>query len=129
VLTDPAIHALDPERFKLADANLGGEGFKFFFAHVCNGICRKLRLKSNAPMIMSGRHEFRERWPSMDNTVCCSNKLCGRIVRLARAKKVGRVPGVPLVRRVLAAAALVHGRVDLRRSGATPRVRRVPVLL
>src|SRR5437667_3680730 len=45
VLTDPAIHTLDPRRFKLADTNLNKEGFKFFFSrHVCNSICRELRL-------------------------------------------------------------------------------------
>jgi hypothetical protein len=93
ILTDPAIHTLDHERFKLADTNLNEEGFKFFFStHVCNVICGKLGLKSNASMIMSGKYMFRERWPSMDNTVCCSNKLCGRIVRLASAKKSDRFP-------------------------------------
>jgi hypothetical protein len=94
VLTDPAIHALDPERFKLTDTNLGPEGFKFFFAtHACNHICRKLQLKSSASMIISGMYEFRKNWPSMDNTVCCSNKLCGMIVRLASAKKSDKFPG------------------------------------
>jgi Alpha-kinase family/von Willebrand factor type A domain len=94
VLTDPAVHALDPERFKLADTNLGKEGFKFFFAtHVCNDICRRLDLKSNSSMIMSGKYQFRERWPIMDNTVCCSNRLCGKIVRLTRAKKSDKFPG------------------------------------
>src|SRR5206468_658688 len=74
--------------------NLGKEDFKFFFAtHVCNGTCSKLGLKSNASMIMSGRYKFRERWPNMDNTVCCSNKLCGRIVGLANAKKSDEFPG------------------------------------
>jgi hypothetical protein len=93
VLTDPAIHTLDPERFKLADTNLNQEGFKFFFAtHVCNGICVKLGLKSNKSMIMSGIYEFRESWPRMDTTVCCSNKLCGRILRLASAKKSDEFP-------------------------------------
>jgi hypothetical protein len=94
VLTDPAIHTLDPERFKLADTNLGKEGFKFFFAtHVCNSICSKLGLKSNSSMIISEKFRFRERWPSMNNTVCCSNKLCGRIVRLASAKMSDKFPG------------------------------------
>ena len=94
VLTDPAIHTLDPERFNLADTNLGPEGFKFFFAtHVCNDICTKLGLKSNASMIRSGRYQFRKKWPSMDKTVCCCNKLCGRIVRLASAKKSDQFPG------------------------------------
>lgn len=94
VLTDPAIHTHNPERFKLADTNLGQEGFKFFFAtHECNDVCRKLGLKSNASMIMSGSYVFRKSWPSMDNTVCCSNKLCGKIVRLVSAKKSDRFPG------------------------------------
>lgn len=94
VLTDPVVHTLDTERFKLAETNLGKEGFKFFFStHVCNGICTKLGLKSNTTMFMSGTYEFREDWPSMDNTVCCSNKLCGKIVRLASAKKSDEFPG------------------------------------
>ena len=94
VLTDPAIHTLDSVRFKLADINLGKEGFKFFFAtHVCSGICATLGLKSNAAMMISGSYEFRDSWPGMDNTVCCSNKLCGRIVRLASAKKSDELPG------------------------------------
>jgi Mg-chelatase subunit ChlD len=87
ILTDPVIHALDPERFKLADANLGKEGFKFFFAtHACNNICARLGLKSCAPMIMSGKYYFRDSWLPIYNTVCCSNKLCGRILRLDNAK-------------------------------------------
>ncbi|KAF4987741.1 hypothetical protein FGRMN_10165 [Fusarium graminum] len=94
VLTDPAIHTLDPERFKLADTNLGKEGFKFFFAtHVCNDICKKLQLKSQASSITAGKAEFREWWPTMDNTVCCSNKLCGKIVRATSANKSDEYPG------------------------------------
>jgi hypothetical protein len=84
LLTDPAIQTRDHERFKLNSTNLNEEGFKFFFAgHECNSICRKLGLKSNREMVVSGNYEFRERWPTMDATVCCSNKLCRRIVRLA----------------------------------------------
>ncbi|KAF3904090.1 hypothetical protein ABW21_db0201986 [Orbilia brochopaga] len=94
LLTDPAIHTLDPERFKLSETNLGQEGFKFFFAtHSCNDICKKLRLQSNASMMMTGSYIFRETWPSMDNTVCCSNKLCGRIVHLNSARKSDGFPG------------------------------------
>lgn len=94
VLTDPAIHTLDPERFKLADTNLGPEGFKFFFSsHVCNDICTKLGLQSNASMIASGKHKFRLNWPKLNRTTCCSNKLCGRIVRMASAKKSALFPG------------------------------------
>ncbi|WAO84773.1 Hypothetical protein NCS54_00199700 [Fusarium falciforme] len=94
VLTDPAIHTLDPERFKLADTNLGKDGFKFFFAtHACNEICEKLELRSTAAGIASNNCEFRELWPSIDNTVCCSNKLCGKIVRVSSAKKSEEYPG------------------------------------
>jgi len=94
LLTDPAIHTGDHERFKLTDTNLGREGFKFFFAtHVCNDICNKLGLKSNAAMIRTGKYEFREKWPSMDKTTCCSNKLCGKIVRLSSAKRSRKLPG------------------------------------
>jgi hypothetical protein len=104
LLTDPAIHTLDPQRFKLTDTNLGEDGFKFFFAtHRCNAICHKLELKTNASMIMSGKYEFRETWPGMGTAsrkgevtnmmVCCSNKLCSRIVRVATAKKSDQFPG------------------------------------
>jgi len=93
-LTDPAIHTSDPERFKLVDANLGKEGFKFFFStHECNSICSKLGLKSHKSMFMSGSFRFRETWSSMSNTVCCSNKLCGRIIRLASARSSDKFPG------------------------------------
>jgi hypothetical protein len=93
-LTDPAIHTLDPDRFNLADTNLGKEGFKFFFStHVCNSICKQLELKSDASMIKSGNYEFRENWPTVKNTICCSNKLCGKIVSLAGAKKSDKFPG------------------------------------
>jgi hypothetical protein len=106
LLTDPAIHTLDPQRFKLADTNLGQDGFKFFFAtHKCNAICHKLGLKTNASMIMSGKYDFRETWPGMGTgeaspkgkvtnmMICCSNKLCSRIVRVATAKKSDQFPG------------------------------------
>ncbi|KAL6852486.1 hypothetical protein ACO1O0_007031 [Amphichorda felina] len=94
VLTDPAIHTLDRERFKLTDTNLNEDGFKFFFStHVCNDVCRQLKLQSNRSMFISGSFEYRELWPTMDNTVCCSNKLCGRIVRAASAKRSDEFPG------------------------------------
>lgn len=93
-LTDPAIHTLDPERFKLTDTNLGQDGFKFFFStHVCNHICGKLNLKSEASMIMSGRYQFRKDWHKIDNAVCCSNKLCGRIVPFDHTKELYSFPG------------------------------------
>lgn len=94
LLTDPAIQTLDHERFKLAETNLCEEGFKFFFAsHECNSICHKLELKSNGEMVISGNYEFRERWPTLELTVCCSNKLCRRIVRLASTHESDKFPG------------------------------------
>ncbi|KAF3916682.1 hypothetical protein ABW20_dc0105559 [Dactylellina cionopaga] len=94
LLTDPAIHTKDPERFKLADTNLGDAGFKFFFSsHKCNHICTKLGLKSKASMVKKGSYSFKKNWPSLANTVCCSNKLCGKIVGLASAKRTPEFPG------------------------------------
>ncbi|KAM0259870.1 hypothetical protein ACHAQJ_003115 [Trichoderma viride] len=98
VLTDPGIHTLDPERFRLVETNLGEAGFKFFFStHQCNSICHKLKLKSKATMFISGRFEFREKWPDMskvaDMMVCCSNKLCSKIVRVATARSSKAFPG------------------------------------
>ncbi|KAF1739435.1 Alpha-protein kinase 1 [Beauveria bassiana] len=94
IFTDPAIQTLDPERFKLSPTNIGEDGFKFFFAmHVCKETCHKLGLLSNKEMIMSRKLSFRETWPVMDPTVCCSNKLCRKIIRLATAKTSPDHPG------------------------------------
>jgi hypothetical protein len=94
LLTDPAIHTRDDERFKLSDTNLGTEGFKFFFSsHECNDICRKLQLQSSRAMFISGTFTYRNDWPSMDNVVCCSNKLCGKILQLASSKTSADFPG------------------------------------
>ena len=94
LLTDPAIHTRDEERFKLSDTNLGREGFKFFFAsHECNDLCHKLKLQSNRSMFVSGIYIFRDDWPSMDNVVCCSNKLCGKILQLSSSKTSSEFPG------------------------------------
>lgn len=94
LLTDPSIQTRDHERFKLADTNLYEDGFKFFFvAHECNSFCHKLKLKSNREMVVSGNYEFRERWPTIEPTVCCSNKLCRRILRLSKAQKSDKFPG------------------------------------
>ncbi|KAM3087240.1 hypothetical protein ACMFMG_001344 [Clarireedia jacksonii] len=88
ILTDPAIQTKDHERFKLNTINRNEEGFKFFFAiHECNSICRRLGLKSNKEMVVSGNLEFRERWPTMDPT------LCRRIIRLANSHKPEKFPG------------------------------------
>lgn len=93
ILTDAAIHTKDLDRFKLLESNLGPEGFQFFFAtHVCNGICSKLGLKSNASMIKSGSYDFRESWPRKSNVVYCSNKLCGKILHLASGRSSAKFP-------------------------------------
>ena len=93
VLTDPAVHTRDPNRFRLSDGNLGEDGVKFFFAtHECNPVCHTLGLKSSAAMLISGSFEFRTSWPTNhpssggSGMACCSNKLCSRIVRLAKAQ-------------------------------------------
>lgn len=94
LLTDPSIQTRDHERFKLADTNLCEDGFKFFFVtHECNSICHKLGLQSNREMVSSGVYEFREFWPTIEPTVCCSNKLCRRIVRLASTHESDTFPG------------------------------------
>ncbi|KUJ10176.1 uncharacterized protein LY89DRAFT_689987 [Mollisia scopiformis] len=94
LLTDPSIQTRDHDRFKLADTNFHEEGFKFFFAaHKCNSICHELELKSNGEMIISGNYTFRERWPTLEPTVCCSNKLCRRIVRLASTQESEKFRG------------------------------------
>ncbi|CAF9906492.1 MAG: hypothetical protein GOMPHAMPRED_004743 [Gomphillus americanus] len=94
ILTDPAVHAREPERYRLSDTNLGTDGFKFFFAtHECNAVCKVLQLKSKASMLLKDNYEFRETWPSVESTVCCSNKLCGKIVRLKSAHKALIYPG------------------------------------
>jgi len=84
ILTDPAIHSRDPERFKLLDTNLGEAGFKFFFAtHRCNSLCEKLGLKSRANMLGVGaKLEFRETWELQEKgkTTCCTNRMCRRII-------------------------------------------------
>ncbi|KAI8946418.1 hypothetical protein F4801DRAFT_593367 [Xylaria longipes] len=99
LLTDPAIQTKDPERFKLCDANMNAEGFKFFFAvHKCNALCRKLQLKSTGLMLIEERLEFREEWPGVRSYVYCSNKLCRRILRedasgSGSALKASQFPG------------------------------------
>ena len=86
VLINPAIQTWDRERFKLTETNLNEEGFKFFPAtHECNSVCHSLGLKSNKQMVVSGNFEFREAWPTINPTVCCSNKMCRRIVRRANS--------------------------------------------
>ncbi|KAL0472654.1 hypothetical protein QR685DRAFT_242479 [Neurospora intermedia] len=94
LLTDPAVHTRDEDRFPLSETNLNAEGFKFFFAtHECNDICRKLGLKSSRSMIMAGNLDFRSDWPSLSDTLCCSNKLCGKILRRADTRVSDKYPG------------------------------------
>ncbi|EFX02721.1 mhck ef2 kinase domain family protein protein [Grosmannia clavigera kw1407] len=92
VLTDPAVHTRDHTRFRLTDTNLNEEGFKLFFAtHKCNILCERLRLQSSADMFITGPFVFRQDWPAADHqtgwSVCCANKLCGRIFRADDTRK------------------------------------------
>ncbi|KAK3502365.1 kinase-like domain-containing protein [Neurospora crassa] len=94
LLTDPAVHTRDEDRFPLSETNLGVDGFKFFFStHECNDICRKLGLKTNGWMVVSGNYDFRSDWPNLPNTLCCSNKLCGKILRRADIIVSEKYPG------------------------------------
>ncbi|KAK3312012.1 hypothetical protein B0H66DRAFT_596164 [Apodospora peruviana] len=79
MLTDPAMHTLDSERFNPSSSNLGEEGFK-------------LELKTSEAMIRSGRYEFREAWPCLADSVCCSNMLCGKILLRADANESAKYP-------------------------------------
>ncbi|KAK3645422.1 hypothetical protein LTR56_009149 [Elasticomyces elasticus] len=93
-LTDPSVQTRDQDRFKLNNTNLGEEGFKFFFAtHKCNSFCDQLELQSNGRMLIARQFRFREHWPMMEPTVCCSNKLCRKIIRLTNAQSSESFPG------------------------------------
>lgn len=97
-LTDPSIQSLDEDRFRLIDTNIRDEGFYFFFStHKCNSVCHQLGLKSNGKMLVSGRFDFRKIWPDevevANMMICCSNKLCSKIVRMAKAKSSDDFPG------------------------------------
>jgi hypothetical protein len=95
LLTDPVIHTRDHNRFDRSRTNSNEEGFKLFFrTHECNDICRKLKLKSSGPsMFIQHSFEFREDWPKMTDAVCCSNKLCGRILLRTDANGSKTYPG------------------------------------
>ncbi|KAK4444704.1 hypothetical protein QBC34DRAFT_474115, partial [Podospora aff. communis PSN243] len=98
VLTDPALQKLDPSYLPLSEANLGADGFYWFFStHTCNAVCKQLRLQSTREMFISGDYQFRERWATRREAgnmlVCCSNKLCSRIVSMADAKTSDDFPG------------------------------------
>ncbi|KAK0631246.1 kinase-like domain-containing protein [Immersiella caudata] len=84
-LTDPAIHTMDPERFKLGDTNLGESGIKFFFAtHKCNGYCKTLGLEASPAKMMGGSFIFRTDWGALkdedDTVITCANKFCRHLV-------------------------------------------------
>ncbi|KAI0881240.1 uncharacterized protein GGS22DRAFT_181772 [Annulohypoxylon maeteangense] len=73
LLTDPAIHTKDRNRFKLGDTNRHEDGFKFFMS--------------------GGILMFRANWPNVIGMVYCSNKLCRRILHKATAGKWDKHPG------------------------------------
>lgn len=101
ILTDPAIHTRDTDRFPLTPTNLGQDGFKFFFAtHKCNAVCRKLGLLTHGGMLVPGGKKLngRSSWPTLSAAmssmrVYCSNKLCSRIVLLSSARKSPNLSG------------------------------------
>ena len=98
VLTDPALQTWDPNYLPLAGGNICHDGFCFFFlTHECNVVCRQLGLLSSHDMLTTGNYTFRTTWPAQREVanmlVCCSNKLCSRIVRMAKAKTSVEFPG------------------------------------
>ncbi|KAH6843162.1 hypothetical protein B0I37DRAFT_383875 [Chaetomium sp. MPI-CAGE-AT-0009] len=98
VLTDPALQTLDPNYLPLASGNVSLAGFHFFFlTHKCNSVCKQLNLLSHHDMLTTGNYKFREDWPTQREVanmlVCCSNKLCSRIVRMSKAKTSDDFPG------------------------------------
>ncbi|KAI1459989.1 hypothetical protein F4805DRAFT_455378 [Annulohypoxylon moriforme] len=95
LLTDPAIHTRDENRFKLCNTNLHEEGFKrFMTTHNCNNLCRVLQLRSNKTMLeLGGILQFRTSWPNVENMVYCSNKLCRRSMHRTAAGISERFPG------------------------------------
>ena len=94
IFTNPSVHTLDNEQFQRRNTNFGQDGFKFFFStHICNEICGKLGLKNRTSMITFDTCQFTQNWPKMDSAVCCSNKLCGKIMHVSYAQESRRFPG------------------------------------
>jgi hypothetical protein len=95
LLTDPVIHTRDPSRFRRSQTNSNEDGFKLFFrTHECNNICRKLKLMTSGTSLFIQRvFQFREDWPKLADTICCSNKLCGRILLRKDANDSETYPG------------------------------------
>lgn len=98
-LTDPAIHTADPERFKLADTNLGEAGMKFFFAtHKCTIYCTLLGLETDFGKMMKPDYGFRRDWKDLYpmkgiQTTFCSNKVCRKILKKDESKTAAGFEG------------------------------------
>ncbi|CAI4215899.1 unnamed protein product [Parascedosporium putredinis] len=71
--------------------------FTFERSGATSCVCELLGLLSNRSMVASGNYKFRETWPTQREVtnmlVCCSNKLCCRIVRMSKAKTSNDFPG------------------------------------
>lgn len=94
LLFHPAVQARERNQFVLLDSNYGAKGFRTFFAtHDCNAVCRDLQLRSDKAMFESTTFVYRTSWQSRRTVVCCSNKLCAKIMDIGNSQDSGTWPG------------------------------------